>query len=81
MSKTNTDLPHIGKADSHGKKQVVVVGRESRTLQWSIGYTTTATRPYSDRLDWGWRFSLNLINGGMEGGGQGGGGSEFKIIR
>ena len=42
-------LPHFGKADSHGKKRVVIVGQQSRTLQWPIGYTTTGTGPYSDR--------------------------------
>ena len=51
ISKTNTVLSHFGKADSHSKKRVVMVGQQSRTLQWSIGYTTTATGtgPYSDR--------------------------------
>ena len=49
ISKTTTVLPHFGKADSHGKKQVVMVGQQSGTLQWTIGYTTTVTGPYSDR--------------------------------
>ena len=49
ISKTNTVLPHFGKADSHGKKQIVMVGQQSRTLQWWIGYTTTDTVRYSDR--------------------------------
>ena len=49
ISKTITALPHFGKADSHGKKRVVMVGQQSRTLQWPIGYTTTGTGPYSDR--------------------------------
>ena len=42
-------LRHFGEADSHGKKRVVMVDQQSRTLQWSIGYTTTDTCPYSDR--------------------------------
>ena len=33
ISKTNTVIPHFGKADSHGKKQIVTVGQQSRTLQ------------------------------------------------
>ena len=49
ISKTNTVLPHFGKADSHGKKRIAMVGQQSRTLQWWIGYTTTDTVPYSDR--------------------------------
>ena len=49
ISKTNTDLPHFGKPDSHGKKRVVMVGQQSGTLQSPIGYTTTGTGPYSDR--------------------------------
>ena len=49
ISKTNTDLPHFGKADFHGKKQVVMVGQQSGILQWPTGYTTTGTGPYSDR--------------------------------
>ena len=49
ISKTITVLPHFGKADSHGKKRVVMVGQQSRNLQWPIGYTTTSTGPYSDR--------------------------------
>ena len=49
ISKTNTVLPHFGKADSHGKKRVAMVGQQSGTLQWPIDYTTTGTGPYSDR--------------------------------
>ena len=49
ISETIRVLPHFGKADSHGKKRVVMVGQQSRTLQWPIGYTTTGTGPYSDR--------------------------------
>ena len=49
ISETITVLPHFGKADSHGKKRVVMVGQQSRTFQWPIGYTTTGTGPYSDR--------------------------------
>ena len=49
IPKTNTVLPHFGKADSHGKKRIVMVGQQSRTLQWWIGYTTTDRVPYSDR--------------------------------
>ena len=48
ISKTNTILPHFGKADFHGKKRVVMVGQQSRTLLWPIGYTITGTGPYSD---------------------------------
>ena len=33
ISKTNTVLPHFGKADSHGKKRIVMVDQQSRTLQ------------------------------------------------
>ena len=49
ISKTKTVLPHFSKADSHGKKRIVMVGQQSRTLQWWIGYKTTDTVPYSDR--------------------------------
>ena len=49
ISKTNTDLPHVCKPDSHSKKRVVMVGQKSETLQWPIGYTTTGTGPYLDR--------------------------------
>ena len=49
ISETITVLPHFDKADSHGKKRVVIVGQQSRNLQWPIGYTTTGTGPYSDR--------------------------------
>ena len=49
ISKTSVDLPHFGKADSHAKKRVVMVGQQSETLQWPIGYTTTGTGPYSNR--------------------------------
>ena len=49
ISKTITVLPHFRKADSHGKKRVVMVGQQSGTLQWPIGYTTTGAGPYSDR--------------------------------
>ena len=49
ISKTKLVLPHFGKADSHGKKRIVMVGQQSGTLQWSIGYTTTDTGPHSDR--------------------------------
>ena len=49
ISKTNTVLLHFGKADFHGKKWVAMVGQQSGTLQWSIGYTTTGAGPYSDR--------------------------------
>ena len=31
------------------KKRVVMVGQQSRALQWPIGYTTAGTGPYSDR--------------------------------
>ena len=50
ISKTNTVLPHFGKADSHDKKRVVMVGQQSGTLKWPIGYTTTGTGPYSNRF-------------------------------
>ena len=33
ISKTNTVLPHFGKTDSRGKKRIVMVGQQSRTLQ------------------------------------------------
>ena len=33
ISKTNTVLPHSGKADSHNKRRVVMVGQQSGTLQ------------------------------------------------
>ena len=49
ISKTNTVLSHFSKADSHGKKRIVMVGQQSRFLQWWIGYKTTDTVPYSDR--------------------------------
>ena len=49
ISKTNTILPDYGKVDSLGKKRVVMVGQQSGTLQWSIGYTTTGTGLYSDK--------------------------------
>ena len=49
LTATITVLPHFGKADSHGKKRVVMVGQQSRTLQWPIGYTATGIGPYSDR--------------------------------
>ena len=49
ISKTKTVIPHFGKANSHGKKRIVMVGPQSRTLQQWIGYTTTDTVPYSDR--------------------------------
>ena len=49
ISKTITVLPHFGKADSHGKKRVVMVGQQSGTFQWPIGHTNTGTGPYSDR--------------------------------
>ena len=49
ISKTITVLPQFGKADSHGKKRVVLVGQQSGTLQWPIGYTTTDTGSYSER--------------------------------
>ena len=32
-----------------GKERVGMVGKQSDTLQWPIGYTTTGTDPYSDR--------------------------------
>ena len=38
------------KQNAHqGKERVGMVGKQSETLQWSIGYTTTGTYPYSDR--------------------------------
>ena len=49
VSKTNTVLPVYGKVESHGKKRVVMVGQQSGTLQWPLGYATTGTGPYSDR--------------------------------
>ena len=48
ISKTNIVLPDYGKVVSHGKKRVVMVGLQSGTLQWPIGYTITGTGPYSD---------------------------------
>ena len=49
ISKTNTVLSHFSKADSHGKKRIVMVGQQSRFLQWWISYKTTDTVSYSDR--------------------------------
>ena len=49
ISKTNTVLHHFGKADSHGKKRVAMVGQQSGTFQWPIDYATTGAGPYSDR--------------------------------
>ena len=49
ISKTNTLLPHFGKADCHGKKWFVMLGQQPGTFQWLIGYTTTGRVPYSDR--------------------------------
>ena len=35
ISKTITVLPHFGKADSHGKKRVVMVGKQSAMADWA----------------------------------------------
>ena len=45
VSRTNTVLLHFGKTNFHSKKQVIV-GQQSGTLQWLIGYATTGTDPY-----------------------------------
>ena len=47
ISNTNTVLPDFDK--TNGKKRVVMVDQQCRTLQWPIKYTITGTSPYWDR--------------------------------